>query len=737
MKKHQLLNAVITTFICILIARSSYAELREMQYEEVPSRIIPDQSYEGWSLLVVETTIPKLSFSSTRGIKSGSVIDKGKGVWWVTLEPGVQLISLSADGYLSLEDIRHNFVNRQAWALKVTPKTTDVNELPVVIQVDPAGSTVKVDGKPVDITGSIELSIASHDIEISKPDYVTIREKITVSKSSILFPYILEKPKPCVVEVTTEPSGAEVLIDGVKMLGVTPVRGVFSSGQFPIKISKEKYLTVNETVTIDPTKAENKFSYRLQPNTGTIVIASDPEVRMDVKLNGKPLGQTPVTLNEQDPGNYEVTGTSDYYTADPMQFTLRRGETQRAVLKAQENFALLTIITTPGSMVTLNDQQLSTLKDIKLSPQAVKLKAVKLKHETVEKLEILRKGDRKTVDMTLTPQVGTIIVEVDQITAVIKLTGDAGESYSSTGSKIFSGIPIGSYTLEVSSPGYKTDKQTLKLTAGLELRERIVLTKGFGGEGPLPNMLFALIPGGSFQMGSPSNESDRGTDEVQHRVTLSAFQIQTTEVTVGQFRSFVTATGYKTEAEKGDGSYVWTGKWETKSDANWKNPYFTQGDDHPVVCISWNDAQAYIQWLNKTDPGKGYRLPTESEWEYACGAGTTSKYNTGDSESDLGRAGWYFGNSGSKSHPVGQKTPNKYGLYDMHGNAWEWCSDWYGAYPSGSVTDPKGAQSGSARVYRGGCWICSAEYCRSAYRSGTDPWSRYGILGFRLVRSND
>jgi formylglycine-generating enzyme required for sulfatase activity len=165
------------------------------------------------------------------------------------------------------------------------------------------------------------------------------------------------------------------------------------------------------------------------------------------------------------------------------------------------------------------------------------------------------------------------------------------------------------------------------------------------------------------------------------------------------------------------------------------NPAGFPGDDRPVEKVSWDDAMEYCRKLTEREraagrlpEGYGYTLPTEAQWEYACRAGTT-----GDYAGNLDEMGWYVRNSGNQPHPVGQKQANAWGLYDMHGNVWEWCSDWYGNYPSGSVTDPKGAASGSLRVYRGGSWIGVASGCRSAHRLGNGAGVRNGDLGFRLA----
>ncbi len=182
------------------------------------------------------------------------------------------------------------------------------------------------------------------------------------------------------------------------------------------------------------------------------------------------------------------------------------------------------------------------------------------------------------------------------------------------------------------------------------------------------------------------------------------------------------------------------GKYQV-TQAQWKvvmgnNPSNFTGDTLPVEKVSWEDCQKFIQKLNAKERTNKYRLPTEAEWEYACRAGTGAKFSFGDDESKLSQYGWYEANSGSNTHTVGQKKPNSWSLYDMHGNVWEWCSDWYGAYPKNVVTDPAGPGSGSARVSRGGGWGNSAERCTAAIRRRALPGYRYYVaLGFRLARS--
>ena len=169
------------------------------------------------------------------------------------------------------------------------------------------------------------------------------------------------------------------------------------------------------------------------------------------------------------------------------------------------------------------------------------------------------------------------------------------------------------------------------------------------------------------------------------------------------------------------------------------NPNTFKGPQNPVENVNWDDAVEFCRKLSELPEEKSgdyvYRLPTEAEWEYACRARTKTEYSFADSDSGLGAYGWYKDNSGKTTHPVGQKKPNPWGLYDMHGNVWEWCQDWYGDYPSGAVTDPTGAASGSGRLLRGGSFFGQTSVVRSAYRNSNRPDSRLSNYGFRPART--
>jgi formylglycine-generating enzyme required for sulfatase activity len=248
-----------------------------------------------------------------------------------------------------------------------------------------------------------------------------------------------------------------------------------------------------------------------------------------------------------------------------------------------------------------------------------------------------------------------------------------------------------------------------------------------------------------------------------HSVRITRpFMMSKHEVTVGQFREFVLAEGYITEAERHEhGGYGFNSKsnrFDRATRFNWKNPGWPQTDDHPVVNVSWNDAFEFCWWLSKKE-GRAYRLPTEAEWEYACRSGTDTWYSTGDSAEGLASAA-NLGNEQfrRKVRPnynsialasneegqsftvaVGQFEPNGFGLCDMHGNVFEWCSDWYDRayYSESPVKDPAGPSTGRIRAIRGGGFYSSPFYCRSAYRNGLAPETTVPYLGFRVVRVDE
>jgi formylglycine-generating enzyme len=228
-----------------------------------------------------------------------------------------------------------------------------------------------------------------------------------------------------------------------------------------------------------------------------------------------------------------------------------------------------------------------------------------------------------------------------------------------------------------------------------------------------PEIGWVAIPGGTFTMGSAPGEAGRNEDERQVQVEIAPFRMSAHEVTFAQYDLFCEATG-RTKPD----------------DSGWGR------GNRPVMNVSWHDAKAFADWI-------GARLPTEAEWEYASRAGSTTPFHTGDNLTT--HQANYNGNRPYRDFPtgeyrrgtmpVGSFSPNSWGLYDMHGNVWEWCSDWYGPYPKAAGPDRGGPSTGTGRVFRGGGWYSSAELCRSARRYHLNPDFSYNFIGFRVVMS--
>jgi len=277
----------------------------------------------------------------------------------------------------------------------------------------------------------------------------------------------------------------------------------------------------------------------------------------------------------------------------------------------------------------------------------------------------------------------------------------------------------------------------MKKTMGIAL-VLVLAMAGYGfGKGIAEPDSFVQINGGTFTMGSPEDEPEREDDEgPQHQVTVSSFYMGKYEVTQKEYQEVM---GTNPSEFKGDNLPVENVSWydaieycNARSQKEGLTPAYTidKSRKDPNNINDWDNYKWVITWNHNAN---GYRLPTEAEWEYACRAGTTTAYNTGAGITD--NTGWYDANSDEKTHLVGQKPANAWGLYDMHGNVSEWCWDWYLVYPNEAQTNPVGTSLGVlGRVLRGGDWKFTAGYIRSAKRSAVLPNRRYNLLGFRVLR---
>jgi formylglycine-generating enzyme required for sulfatase activity/serine/threonine protein kinase len=308
-------------------------------------------------------------------------------------------------------------------------------------------------------------------------------------------------------------------------------------------------------------------------------------------------------------------------------------------------------------------------------------------------------------------------------------------------------------TQPVEQPPPIAETPPVAKTPPIEERPRVALTRQ-------PSELeMVRIPGGCFQMGSPASEKGRSDDERRHQVCVEAFEIGQHEVTVAEFQRFTVATGYRTDAERNAGGekgcYAWSstnGKWGWREGVDWRKPGYELSDAHPVVCVSWNDAVAYADWLSKKTE-RIYRLPTEAQWEYAARAGTTTaRYwgddpdqacqyaNIADQTEGPGGHSWAIRHECRDGHwysvPTGSFQANAWNLSDLLGNVWEWTCSTYDRQYGGAETKCSEEHASDARAVRGGSWFYRPAWARSAKRDRNAPWRRHLDGGFRLVRSS-
>jgi formylglycine-generating enzyme len=304
-------------------------------------------------------------------------------------------------------------------------------------------------------------------------------------------------------------------------------------------------------------------------------------------------------------------------------------------------------------------------------------------------------------------------------------------------------------------------------TAALALTALACASPTRAAQRPAGLLDMVRVAGGTFLMGDSFGHG-RSDETPLHIVTVGSFLLSRFEVTVGQFRQFVQDTDYLTSAERQGGWLIWNGAfWEHRHNASWKNPYFEQADDHPVVMVSWDDAVQFCNWLSRRESlspfytiaetvnedwsADGYRLPTEAEWEYAARSGGRDvEYawidcepcgNVADAMVREAFPAWPFAtwpgyrDGFVNTAPVGSYPPNGAGLFDMSGNVWEWCNDWYVEYAATGQVDPRGPSSGTTRCLRGGSWTDEPGALRIAFRSGRLPNGRGVNSGFRPARS--
>ena len=650
----------------------------------------------------------------------------------------------------------------------------------LAVSSEPTDADIYIDGKHYGKTNNVitDLVVGSHQLKLEKEGYVTLTKTFVTTKGETLklnetLQAVSSQKVHLIVRADQE--NATIYIDD-EPLGTKEASKLLMQGTTHTWMIKcNMYHTETGSVTLNERTVIDK---KLRPNFGYLNISTTPEQGAKVFVDEEYVGQSPVTTEKLKSGSHSVRVMKDMYKMTEKSFTVTDGQTTNATLNMSANFVNVTINTESQSDIYVDDEYKGKGQWTgRLSDGSHIFEARKANHRDSKKSLDLFLGETKTINIdSPQPINGEIEINSSPMGATIYIDG---KNYGETPNYI-SDILIGEHELKLTKQGCAEVKKSItikegetlsvneKLQTGKEISistdqsgDNIYVDGNYVGVSPMSlnlsygsheikaerngktvsknievsqvethgrvssidkceltffgnqtitvnGVYFTMIAveGGTFQMGATSEQGSDAWDSEKpvHSVTLSDYYIGETEVTQKLWKAVMG-----------------------------ENPSYFKGNNKPVERVSWNDCQEFIKKLNQLT-GKNFRLPTEAEWEYAARGGNKSldyKYSGSDI---VGVVAWYDGNSGSRTHYVKTKQANELGIYDMSGNVYEWCQDWYGSYSSSSQTNPTGPSSGSYRVYRGGSWAYyDARGCRVSNRYSYLPDDSSSYLGLRLV----
>jgi sulfatase modifying factor 1 len=702
----------------LLVSQFLFPQLKEMEVKPTENRgqIPIFRDHPDKVAMIFYTQFDNLSFYSSYGIIE-TTGDQTGGKYILIIEPTRQAIEVRCSGFkteiIKLGDIQP----RDVLYYEVLPKKEEgiqgVSEIAITVQTTPVDAIVTLDGAPFSNNVSTIVSLGKHRLRVAKAGYSTIDQEIIVSPEKNLFPVELQKVSLSPVTIKSIPPDAAVYIDN-DLKGTTELGFFLYSGDYDLRIELPGFLTLQEVIKIRPStsNSDNSFSFNLTKNKGFLSLQVTPS-SASVLINGE---EKPYSSKmDLTPGAYTLTVKANQYSSFTEQIEIKLGETITKVINLEKNTGQLVLKTDPPNATIKVNKEIRKVGNIELTPGVYEVEiSAESCYPEIFTINV-QKGTTVEKSVKLKQKNGAFQFTVKPLSAKSALSKNGVEILTWEGMKIIDPIVEGEYDLVVKAKGYRTITKIIKIKEANTTKEDVILKEG--SDAPKG---YILVEGGTFTMGS----NDGGSDEKPtHRVTVSSFYIGKTEVTQDLWASVMG-----------------------------NNPSNFEDDNIPVEKVSWNDIVDFCNKLSEKEGLKkaysgsgnnincdfssnGYRLPTEAEWEFTARGGNRSKGYEYSGSNKIDEVAWYDKNSGNETHDVGTKQANELGLYDMSGNVWEWVWDWYGEYSSGSQTNPKGANSGSNRVLRGGSWYSVAGSSRVAGRDYDVPDIRSSNVGFRLVRT--
>ena len=525
---------------------------------------------------------------------------------------------------------------------------------------------------------------------------------------------VVEAP-PDFIKINSIPEGADIFINDIPLNKKTPLTNhSIAIGEYTITLSKPLYYNYKRSVTIKPNE-DNKFTFTLRPNFGSLQCIADKDLQDAVIfIDEEEKGSLNKLITPIKTGTHTLLIKKELYADYTTQFTIADGEAKQLNIALTPTFGTILINTNPANSTLFINKEKQPINTVIKKPAGnYFIEITNEKYYTIAKNIELTQQQQYTETITLTPKTGNIEIITTPDEAEVWLNNI---KQTRTTPMVIRDVMVGDYGVEIKKNGYTTLQKNIivKQHETAKINEILTNTKNIFEDIAKIEMVF--VQGDIFTMGCTKEQGNdcSGDEKPAHQVMLSDYYIGKYEVTQGL--------------------------WKKVMGSNPSN-FSDCGDDCPVENVSWDDCQTFITKLNQLT-GKKYRLPTEAEWEYAARggrdvAGNVQLQTKYAGSNALDEVAWYDGNSDRKTHTVGTKKPNALGVYDMSGNVWEWCNDWYGGYSSDGVTNPKGAATGSFRVIRGGGCFSSGSYNRVSFRFNYYPSYSFYYYGFRLVFSSN